>query len=371
MKAKNIAYYLPSATILYYPKHGREIAGGAEMNLYNLAKAMAGDKGYRITFYVSDDGQKNDVIRHGVHVKKVRFLNKEKGKLKAIRRQIALIWQMLLLREEVIITTTASEHLGLLVFIHQTIKKKAVIFRLAHDHNYDLTRYESKGSRFYKLYKYGLMNVKVIVAQTEKQQNALEVLGRTSTVIKNGFAIPEPASVEKKFVLWVARSKKMKRPELLVQLAKLIPEHRFVMIMPTNNNKKSEALAECIQTEAKNMDNLKVISYVDPTEIQAYFDMALLFVNTSTFEGFPNTFIQAGIGQTPLLSFNINPDGMFDSNNIGCCCNDDIDVAVNYIKSLTDSVVKEQGQNMYQYVINNHSIEVACNAYKKLVEAIL
>ncbi len=55
-----IGYYLPSATILYYPEEGREVAGGAELNLHNLAKELAKDSAYSVSFYISDDGQKKD-----------------------------------------------------------------------------------------------------------------------------------------------------------------------------------------------------------------------------------------------------------------------------------------------------------------------
>ena len=55
-KQINVGIYLPSATILFYPKHGKEFAGGAELNCYNLAIEMAKDPKYNVSFRVMDEG---------------------------------------------------------------------------------------------------------------------------------------------------------------------------------------------------------------------------------------------------------------------------------------------------------------------------
>ena len=46
---------------------------------------------------------------------------------------------------------------------------------------------------------------------------------------------------------------------------------------------------------------------------------AHLFVNTSLFEGFANTFIQASMREAPVVSLHVNPDGVFDEGTVGVC----------------------------------------------------
>ena len=40
-------------------------------------------------------------------------------------------------------------------------------------------------------------------------------------------------------------------------------------------------------------------------------------MNTSEWEGWPNSFIQAGLGRTALLSLDVNPDGIFERFGLG------------------------------------------------------
>ncbi len=373
-KQIKVGIYLPSATILFYPNEGAEVAGGAEINCYNLALEIAKSPNYNVSFYVMDEGQKDKVFA-GVAIKKIRFLNKRQGKLNKLIRQLALIFQILLFKEDVVITTTASDHLGLLVLIHQKLKRKKIIFRLAHDYNYDVEHYRFKGSRFYWLYKYGLFHATALVAQTNDQKEALNQLGRPSTIIKNGFEVPKNIKTEKSldqgYILWVARAQPMKRPELFVELAKKNPQWSFLMIMPTNNQQESIRLKDHIVEQISELSNIEYIPYVEASKIQSFFNQALLFVNTSSAEGFPNTFIQSGLGHTPILSLGINPDHMFDNYSLGQYCHNDLSVANQFIQAFDQEKMITMGQASYRYVEENHSISHVCHQYKAIVEAII
>jgi glycosyltransferase involved in cell wall biosynthesis len=65
-----------------------------------------------------------------------------------------------------------------------------------------------------------------------------------------------------------------------------------------------------VSARASKLPNLEFIEKVPYHEVQEHYDTAKIFVNTSTFEGFPNSFIQAGLGKTSLLSMCVDPDGM-------------------------------------------------------------
>ena len=371
MTKTRIGFFLPTATKLFYPKEGIEVTGGAEINLYYLACELARRESFDVTFYVSDDGQAKETKHKGIRVCKVKHLNTRNGRMISLRRKCYLFLTTFGFKEDVMITTTASEHLGFLVAIHQELKGKKVIFRMAHDYNLDFEHYLPKGKRFYRLYKYGLNHVAGIVAQTVYQANNLEAMGLESRVIKNGFPISDQITGKRDIILWVARAHEMKRPSMYLELARRCPEHKFVMVMPENTSKTSRALKKALVVQSEEIDNLEIIDYIPPAEIQGWYDRAILFVNTSSAEGFPNTFIQSGLAKTPILSFAINPDGIFDRYHLGYFCEDDMERAVAFIKKLDAKAVQLYGSESWRYVSEHHRIELIADQYIELIKECL
>ena len=79
------------------------------------------------------------------------------------------------------------------------------------------------------------------------------------------------------------------------------------------------ALFEQVKKGAAGLPNVELIERVPYDEIQAVYDSAKVFVNTSAWEGWPNSFIQAGLGRTALLSLEVNPDRLFLDYRLGIC----------------------------------------------------
>jgi len=107
-------------------------------------------------------------------------------------------------------------------------------------------------------------------------------------------------------LLWVSRCQQLKRPHLFLELVEALPDERCTMICPSEDKELWDSVAE----RAAKLPNLEFIEKVPYHEIQEYYDKARVFVNTSTFEGFPNSFIQSGMGHAALLSLCIDPDSM-------------------------------------------------------------
>ena len=83
-------------------------------------------------------------------------------------------------------------------------------------------------------------------------------------------------------------------------------------------------LWESVKKRALTIPNLEFIERVPYHQIQEYYDTAQIFVNTSTYEGFPNSFIQAGLAGTALLSLRVDPDGMIGLFHSGILAGDDM-----------------------------------------------
>jgi len=125
-----------------------------------------------------------------------------------------------------------------------------------------------------------------------------------------GPVAPSEKSVD---LLWVARCEDVKRPGLFLDLAEAFPRVRCRMVCAPHDTGLFAATTE----RAARLSNVDFIEGVPYREIQGEFDRARIFVNTSSHEGVPNTFIHAGLGHTAIASLGIDPDRMFDRFRAG------------------------------------------------------
>lgn len=349
--------------------------GGAELNLYYLSKMFSEDPNYEVSFLVEDQCQKH--IEYYDKVKVIRLTglrwgeHKPKSKLNKLWKKIVVefstAYEMLHANYDIVLVTTGSLILSRLVFWGQKLGRKKIVFRFANDSDVDPHYFEKTGEGKLKdrIYWWGVKKTKALVFQTSQQEKLFQSKeNRSGTVIENGFVIePQKKEIIKDSILWVSRANEVKRPQLLLELAKRLPEEKFVMIMPGNNE-----ISASIEEQAKHIKNLEFIHYVPFEEIIKYFQRAKLFINTSTYEGFPNTFIQCGIASTPILSFCINPDHIIDRYHLGYVCNDSLERGIEFIKNLDLDSVKTYGNNVRNYTIETHDIKNTFHRYDELFQ---
>lgn len=147
------------------------------------------------------------------------------------------------------------------------------------------------------------------------------------------------------------------------------------MIMPQNESgnrgidQQIQSLTAEVKERVSGLRNVTLLDYVPYEQIQDYFDKARVFVCTSQMEGFPNTFIQACLGGTAILSFYIDPDDCLRKNNLGLMCGDDLDTAVSFIRDMDEERLEAYREKALNYVNTRHSIDDTVQMYKKLIDA--
>lgn len=377
MKKYCLCFVMPGCYPLFRPEL-KETFGGSEVELYNMARYFSQQQGFNVTFLVGDYGQKASEDFENIRVRKLKYLRPEAtgNPLHKILKIVLLIKTLFFQKSDIFITKTASELLGWMVLINKWLRGKKVIYRLGSDRDTDLSYWKQRSKRLYTLYKLGLQNCDQIICQSGFQQaQMLANCGLHSIVIKNVFPLfQREAPLKKEYILWVSRCMALKRPLLFLEMARLLPQENFVMIMPINQESKVYAeeqitlLSQRVAAEAKTIPNLKLIGFVPFNKIQHYYDRAKIFVNTSEFEGFPNSFIQACLGRTGILSMKVDPDGFILKNKLGLCCRDDFHAAVGFLANLDDRTLQQYGDNAYSYVLQNHDIEKIAPQYIKIFE---
>ena len=362
-----ITIYLPWAYPLFNLETNQPY-GGSEVRLVQLGKALSRMKGLEVTFVCYANSETEWEIRDGVKIYRVNLDEKWGGKsffkrdnkfIRFIKKRSHFYSLLEKADGDVLFQVCASEETGWIARYCKRHGKKFVYFTA---HDMDVTgEFARKNKIAGRLYLYGLKNASLIIVQNEQHRRILlEKYGLDSKVLRNPIEIPDekPAVELKKDILWVGRGDAWKRPEIFVSLAEALPQYRFMMIMPRSRN--HPRFFEEIKDIAKGLNNLNFIDYVPHDEISAYYERAKVFVSTSDYEGFPNTFLEAGRVGTPIVSLNVDPDGFLKKHGCGLNCDGNVNDLVHHVRELMIDAKKwkELSSNVRSYLAKYHDISV-------------
>ncbi len=357
-----VCFIAPKAYPLFNPDVGK-VFGGAEVDQYCLATELAKDKDFEVSFVTADYGQQKTEIIQGVKIIKTLTFN-ENPLFGAIK-----IWRGLREADARIYFQEAASWGTFLVALFCKLHKKAFVYRTASQQECDGT-YLKQHYFAGRAFRWALHNAAKTIVQNEMdKQNIKQTPGVCSIVCPNAQRLPVLSEVQKDIILWVGRSAQVKRPELFIELAEKMPNERFVMICQRATGDQNYDL---LLSRARKVKNMQFIERVPFAEIGNYFQRAKVFVNTSSSEGFPNTFIQACNYAVPILSLKVNPDGFLDKYNCGQSCNGRFQKLVDSLKfMLAENNFLKPGKNARRYAEQNHDINKIVGEYKRLFAGLL
>jgi hypothetical protein len=222
---------------------------------------------------------------------------------------------------------------------------------------------------------WGIRHASDVIVQTDRQAAMLrERFGRTATAVIRNFQ-PLPASLPLKpagplKILWVANFKDVKRPELFVQLAESMAHRsdlQFQMVGSPAKQRRFAALMEKIPR----VGNLTYFGSLPISEVNELMTRASFHINTSSFEGFPNTFIQAWARGAVVISLSADPfqQGM-ESLGIGFCAG-----TMERLRSIIDELANDSGrrqtiaQRAFDFARDNHGLADGSRLADLIVQA--
>jgi glycosyltransferase involved in cell wall biosynthesis len=222
------------------------------------------------------------------------------------------------------------------------------------------------------IYSYGLRHVDRIFVQNDEQARLCRTnLGREPILVRNCYSMPKNRSADggSGYILWVSTIRKLKRPELFLDLAQALPNHRFRMIGGPADGEA--ALFESIETRASAMANVQFLGFVPFSRTEEQFDRATLFVNTSDSEGFPNTFLQAWARGIPTVSF-VDAGAWLDGKPIGLIVSSFEEMVATVAELASNDLVRlNEGQRCTTYVERNHFPERIVELYEQVFKELV
>lgn len=225
-----------------------------------------------------------------------------------------------------------------------------------------------------------LQQADAIVAQTPAQQRILkERFGRECTVIPNPIDLaawdarrmaPLPKEITGdlvRYVLWVGRAESLhKRPQMLVELARLCPEVDFLMILNPRDRQVEQHVRETCPS------NVRIISQVPFDLMPAVFERAAVFVSTSALEGFPNVFLQAAASETPIATLEVGRE-FIEAADCGQCAEGDLARLAKFVKAIWSAPenAAPAGITGRAYVAAHHDLMAASEALLRVLSSTL
>lgn len=168
------------------------------------------------------------------------------------------------------------------------------------------------------------LHANVQLAQSREQLERLTRQGFHPVLLRNSLANSADTALQKHvgkpLVLWVGSIKQWKRPELFIELAQRCAdlECEFVMAGEFHDSKSQTV----VERAGRELFNFRYAGFVPPEQIGKLYDKAHILVSTSRAEGFPNTFTQVWLRGVPVLSLDVDPDGLLSREGFGAVTSD-------------------------------------------------
>ncbi len=305
--------------------------GGAEIRAFNFAKYLARNT-YQVYIIVAELTNKK-IIKENVTIKPVNYFSKKQSFLSRIQLKLLYLLkyrskvmyrdflkysEFFLIKPRYICLFGITGNTYNAAKISKQVNSELVLF-IASDEEINFQNTSSdktKLSTSFNEVQDFLKIPRIIFVQNNYQKKMLADLFKIDAhLLLNPIDLNAKLSgVFTDYILWVGKSSSYKNPKLFKTLAGHFKNQNFLMIC----NKADLVLFEEIKKDLS--ANCLLIEHIAPEEIESYFHKCKIFINTSDFEGFPNTFLQASKYGKPIISYNVNPNNFITENNCGTFC---------------------------------------------------
>jgi glycosyltransferase involved in cell wall biosynthesis len=353
---------------VFLPGYGQYRVGGEQVQQSLLARALS-SRGYCVSMVSMDYGQRDGVENDGVTVFKAYSPDAGLPGLRFIHPRWTRLWAALARADaDVYYTSCAGAQVGILA-LFCLVRHRRFVFRIAHDDDCDPTRLLIRFWRDKKLYEYGLRRSTSILAQSERQIEALHRnYGLRATHAAMLVERPrqlldtEARDID---VLWVNNFRQFKRPDLALELAARLPHRHFHLV----GGPIDIALYEAMREKSKSLSNVTFHGAVPYLEVGSFYDRCKVFINTSDSEGFPNSYLQAWVRGTPVVAF-FDPDHVIAREQLGHHATDLIDMEAMVERMLSQpKMLDEVGRRCINYMKREYDEDVILAPYRRAFDA--
>jgi len=376
-----VCFISPLGYGLYRPESGYPF-GGAEVQFFLLSRELSADEAFQVSVLttvreapgVERQGALTVVRRQGLNRLGPRVGRTWWGSLGAAPRYASAFRAMCsVLRAidaDVYVHGGAGVEVGAYALICRLLRRR---FAFVVTSSADLLKPNGQVTGSLRwLFPLGLRLADAVICRTQEQRTRLhDHYGLDGVLIRTGHPTVKRTGEHRSTVLWVGRTHPLKQPEMFLDLAERLPSERCVMVVM--RHPAYQGLMTAVQKRAGKVANLTVHEDVPLSEVDQYFERAKLFINTSTYEGFPNTFVQAALHGTPILSWTVDPDRVLEQHGIGTCAAGSFERLVSAAGEICSSeeLRAKMGNRGREYAATYHDLSRSAGEFKALVRSLV
>jgi glycosyltransferase involved in cell wall biosynthesis len=357
------------------PVHWSDTMGGAEYQMKLLTDALVKEKNLQISVLCRRAGSGFrqdgcDVIR----ISKERRLHKYGEFVDSL----SLLRALKRIRPDVIYQRVGCAYTGVAAYYARKTGCR-MIWHISSDNGLsgNLAFWKLKPHIFIEkaLMLWGVKNSPIIVAQSVQQREMVKRLNRKARidVIRNFHPFPNGTDPKNKAdqIVWVGNIKGLKQPELYFDLAEglLREEIRAQCMMIGALGSQDWKYQEVLEKRIKAAPNVKYLGKLEQEKVNEIVGASKLLINTSKWEGFPNTFIQAWMRRTPVVSLTCDPDEVITKKKLGLVSGS-VERLVQDVSYLLRNEAErvQMGANGQRYAFENFSMKNLENLKELILE---
>lgn len=202
----------------------------------------------------------------------------------------------------------------------------------------------------------------ILSQNINQQETCYKLYGRKSFILQS-IHMPVVHNIQKAsppLVSWICNVRPLKQPELFYELIlkfrDLGEQERIQFIMVFGKNIHKYNYCKLIDS-LKQLKYVKIYGALTIEEANHIMEISTVLVNTSLYEGFSNTFVQAWLRETPVVSLNSDPDDIMKKEQIGFHSKT-LERMIQDVRYLIENpeICKAMGKKARNYAESNHSI---------------
>jgi glycosyltransferase involved in cell wall biosynthesis len=300
------------------PKFYSEFSGGAETQCFYLAQELLA-RGWKV-HYIREADSPVEMVHEGIVVHAIP----KRRKLFKWQNWFHLWRVMRRIQADFWYVRANISYLPQVAW-HARKMRGETIWAFSSDSQFYITRRNIAGRHGHNvfamtehwLFFLALKRVSRIFVQTRNQLNLLgSKLGVSGELIYNAHPLPGvPGEPRKNVVVWIGRLHRNKHPEHFIAIANLLRQLpiTFYLVGGTDN----EVMAREVERQANAVPTVRWLGELAPREVHELLESSRVLVNTSDWEGFSNTFIEAWMRGVPVVSLHVDPDSFIAQGELG------------------------------------------------------